>query len=456
MSPVTMTPLERRAALSLASIFALRMLGLFMILPVFALYADHLAGVTPLLMGLAIGIYGLTQALLQIPFGMASDRIGRKPVIAVGLLIFAVGSVVAAMADTIHGVILGRALQGSGAVAAAVMALAADLTREEHRSKAMAVIGMTIGFSFLIAMVAGPVLNHWIGVPGIFWLTALLAVGGVGVLFFLVPTPKKSSFHRDAEPVPAQFGRVLREPELLRLDFGIFVLHMVLTATFVVIPLALRNAGLSVSEHWHLYLPVMVLAMGLAVPFIIIAEAKRQMKGVFVGAVAALLLAQLLLAWDHQGALSIGVLLLLFFTAFNLLEATLPSLVSKVAHADNKGTAMGVYASSQFMGAFIGGVSGGWAYGVWGATGVFLFNAVLLLAWFLTAATMRPPRYLVSELLRVGTQTVESAIALEQELLRLAGVVEASVCTEDGVAYMKLDKQQVDMAALQRFSVGES
>jgi MFS family permease len=276
------------------------------------------------------------------------------------------------------------------------------------------------------------------------------------VLFFLVPTPKKSSFHRDAEPVPAQFGRVLREPELLRLDFGIFVLHMVLTATFVVIPLALRNAGLSVSEHWHLYLPVMVLAMGLAVPFIIIAEAKRQMKGVFVGAVAALLLAQLLLAWDHQGALIIGVLLLLFFTAFNLLEATLPSLVSKVAHADNKGTAMGVYASSQFMGAFIGGVSGGWAYGVWGATGVFLFNAVLLLAWFLTAATMRPPRYLVSELLRVGTQTVESAIALEQELLRLAGVVEASVCTEDGVAYMKLDKQQVDMAALQRFSVGES
>jgi MFS family permease len=451
-----MTPLERRAALSLASIFALRMLGLFMILPVFALYADHLAGVTPLLMGVAIGIYGLTQALLQIPFGMASDRVGRKPVIAVGLLIFAAGSVVAAMADTIHGVILGRALQGSGAVAAAVMALVADLTREEHRSKAMAVIGMTIGFSFLIAMVAGPVLNHLIGVPGIFWLTALLAVGGVGVLFLLVPTPKKSRFHRDAEPVPAQFGRVLRQPELLRLDFGIFVLHMVLTGTFVVVPLALRNAGLSVSEHWHLYLPVMVLAMGLAVPFIIIAEAKRQMKGVFVGAVAALLLAQLLLAWDHQGVIIIGVLLLLFFAGFNLLEATLPSLVSKVAHADNKGTAMGVYASSQFMGAFVGGVSGGWAYGVWGSSGVFLFNSLLLLAWFVTAATMRPPRYLVSELLRVGAQTVESAVALEQELLRLAGVVEVSVCTEDGVAYMKLDKQQVDMTALQRFSVGES
>lgn len=456
MSPVKMTTVERRAALSLASIFALRMLGLFMILPVFALYADHLAGVTPLLMGVAIGIYGLTQALLQIPFGMASDRVGRKPVIAVGLLIFAAGSVVAAMATTIHGVIIGRALQGAGAVAAAVMALVADLTREEHRSKAMAVIGMTIGFSFLIAMVAGPLLNHWIGVPGIFWLTALLAVGGVGVLFVLVPTPQKSSFHRDAEPVPAQFGRVLREPELLRLDFGIFVLHMVLTATFVAVPLALRDAGFSPSEHWQLYLPVMVVAMGLAVPFIIIAEVKRRMKEIFVGAVSTLLLAQLLLAREHHGVLIIGVLLLLFFSAFNLLEATLPSLVSKVAHADNKGTAMGVYASSQFMGAFIGGVTGGWAYGVWDSTGVFLFNAALLLVWLLVAATMRQPRYLVSELLRVGTQTAESAVALEKKLMELAGVVEVSICTEEGVAYMKVDKQQVDMAALQRFSVSES
>ncbi|MCW8918006.1 MAG: MFS transporter [Gammaproteobacteria bacterium] len=456
MSAVKMTPFERRAALSLASIFALRMLGLFMILPVFALYAEHLAGVTPLLVGVAIGVYGLTQALLQLPFGMASDRIGRKPVIAVGLLIFALGSVVAAMADTIHGVILGRALQGAGAVAAAIMALAADLTREEHRSKAMAVIGMTIGLSFLLAMVAGPLLGRWIGVPGIFWLTALLALGGIGVLFVLVPTPQQSRFHRDTEPVPAQFGRVLREPELLRLDLGIFVLHMVLTATFIAVPLALRDAGLAAPDHWQLYLPVMVLAMGLAVPFIIIAEAKRRLKGVFVGAVASLLLAQLLLAWSHSGVVLMGLLLLLFFAAFNLLEATLPSLVSKVAHADSKGTAMGVYASSQFMGAFIGGVLGGWAYGVWGSSGVFLGNAALLLLWAVVAATMRPPRYLSSELLRVGTQTAQSAASLEQELMAIPGVVEASVCTDDGVAYLKLDRQLVEMEALQRFSVSES
>ncbi|MEN8168639.1 MAG: MFS transporter [Pseudomonadota bacterium] len=456
MSPVKMTTLERRAALSLASIFALRMLGLFMILPVFALYAEHLDGVTPLLVGLAIGVYGLTQALLQIPFGMASDRVGRKPVIAVGLLIFAIGSVVAAMADTIHGVILGRALQGAGAVAAAVMALVADLTREDHRSKAMAVIGMTIGFSFLAAMVAGPLLNQWIGVPGIFWLTAVLAVGGVAVLFTAVPTPKKSTFHRDAEPVPAQFSEVLHDKELLRLDLGIFVLHLILTSSFVVVPLALRDAGFAGADHWQLYLPVMVLAMGLAVPFIIIAEVKRRMKEVFVGAVAALLLAQLLLAWDHGGVIIIGVLMLLFFSAFNLLEATLPSLVSKVAHADGKGTAMGIYASSQFIGAFIGGVSGGWAYGIWGSSAVFLLNAGMLLLWLLVAATMRPPRYLVSELIRVGEQSTDSAAALEQELMRIPGVAEVSVCTEDGVAYMKVDKKRVDMDVLQRYMVSES
>lgn len=451
-----MTPLERRAAFSLAAIFAMRMLGLFMILPVFALYAEHLEGVTPLLVGLAIGVYGLTQALLQIPFGMASDRVGRKPVIAVGLLIFALGSVVAAMADTIHGVILGRALQGSGAVAAAVMALVADLTREDHRSKAMAVIGMTIGFSFLIAMVAGPMLGHWIGVPGIFWLTALLALLGIAILFGLVPTPKKISLHRETEPVPAKFTEVLRDGELLRLDLGIFVLHMTLTASFVVLPLALRDAGLLPAEHWHVYLPVMVVAMGLAVPFIIIAEVKRRMKEVFVGAVALLLVGQLLFAWLEHSIILIGLLLLLFFSAFNLLEATLPSLVSKVAHADSKGTAMGVYSSSQFIGAFVGGALGGWIHGAWSDNGVFLLNALMLLLWLLAAATMRRPRYLSSELMQVGAQSAERAAALELELLSLPGVVEASVCGEEGVAYMKLDKKQVDMDALERYMVSES
>ena len=455
MSPVKMTPFERRAASSLASIYALRMLGLFMILPVFALYAEHLEGVTPLLVGIAIGVYGLTQALLQIPFGMASDRVGRKPVIAVGLLIFAVGSVVAAMADSIHGVIIGRALQGAGAVAAAVMALVADLTREDHRGKAMAMIGMTIGFSFLAAMVVGPILNQWIGVSGIFWLTALLAMLGIVILFVLVPNPKRITLHREAEPVPAKFSEVLHDKELLRLDLGIFVLHLILTSSFVVLPLALRDTGFDVADHWQLYLPVMVVAMAVAVPFIIIAEAKRRIKGVFVGAVSALLVGQLLFAGWHDSVWSIALLMLLFFGAFNLLEATLPSLVSKVAHADSKGTAMGVYASSQFIGAFIGGVLGGWAYGLWDSTGVFLLNALLLLVWLSVAVGMRKPRYLVSELMQVGEQTEESAAALEQELLGIIGVAEVSVCTEDGVAYMKLDKKLVDRDVLERYMVNE-
>jgi len=241
----SMTPQERRAAFSLAFIFMLRMLGLFLILPVFALYAEHLEGATPLLVGLAIGTYGLTQALLQIPYGLVSDRIGRKPVIIAGLIVFALGSMVAALAESITWVIVGRAIQGAGAIAATVMALAADLTREEHRLKAMAVIGSSIGVSFSIALIGGPVLNSWMGVPGIFWLTAVLAVLGILVVQYVVPDPAVTRVHRDAEAIPALFKDVLVNGQLLRLNFGIFALHLILTASFVTVPLTLRDyAGL--------------------------------------------------------------------------------------------------------------------------------------------------------------------------------------------------------------------
>ncbi len=456
MLPEQMTAKEQRAAVSLATIFALRMLGLFMILPVFALYAEELEGVTSTQVGLAIGAYGLTQALLQLPFGMLSDRLGRKPVIAAGLLIFALGSIVAAMATTIEGVILGRALQGAGAVAAAVMALAADLTREEHRTKAMAVIGMSIGFSFVVAMVAGPLLNHWIGVPGIFSLTAVLALGGIVLLYVAVPTPCEITFHRDAEAEPAQFGRVLRDGQLLRLDFGILVLHMVLTATFVVLPLALRDSGFNPEHHWQLYLPVMVLAMLLAIPFIIIAEKKRRMKRVFTSAIGVLLLSQLALVWGQQQFLYIALLLLAFFTAFSLLEATLPSLVSKVAPAQSKGTAMGVYTSSQFIGAFIGGVAGGWTHEMYGNSGVFLLCSAFVALWLLTALSMHEPRYLAVELLRVGVADTGYAVELEQRLLQVKGVVEASVNVDDGIAYLKVDSRVLDRDVLGQFSAAGS
>ena len=456
MSATTMTLQERRAAVSLAGIFSLRMLGLFMILPVFALYAEHLQGVTPFLVGLAIGIYGLTQAVLQIPFGMLSDRIGRKPVIAVGLIIFALGSFVAADATTIHGVIFGRALQGAGAIAAAIMALAADLTAEEHRTKAMAVIGMTIGLSFMGAMIAGPVLNHWIGVPGIFAMTGVLALLGIAVLYLLVPTPQRSVFHRDAEAEPAEFKQVLRHAQLLRLDFGIMVLHMTLTASFVVLPLALLKTGFVAEHHWELYLPVMVLGMALAIPFIIIAEKKRRMKQVFGAAVALMLLSQLGLFTGLQHFWTIAIMLQLFFIGFNLLEATLPSLISKIAPAQSKGTAMGVYTSSQFIGAFIGGAAGGWIHGHFGNASVFVFTAVMIALWLVAALTMLDPPYLSTEMLHVGTVDIPAAELLEKQLLGLSGVAEASVNVDDGIAYLKVDSLTLDREALKQFAIAGS
>ena len=452
-----MTGVEKRAASSLSAIFGLRMLGMFMILPVFALYAEGLDGFTPQLAGLAIGAYGLTQAILQIPFGMLSDRIGRKPVIAMGLVIFALGSIVAAEAETIQGVIAGRALQGAGAIAAAIMALLADLTREEHRTKALATFGASIGMSFTLALVAGPVLDRWIGVSGIFWLTAILAIGGIAVLFTWVPDPKHSHFHRDAEPEPGQFKRVLGDPQLLRLDFGILTLHMVLTANFVALPLALlNNAGLDAHNHWWVYLPVLLLGLGVMVPFIIIAESKRKMKPIFVGAVITLAITELLLSQFHHGVWMIAGLLFLFFSAFNVLEATLPSLIAKTAPADAKGTAMGAYASSQFIGAFAGGALGGWAHGSYGLSGVFLVCAVMLSLWAIAAATMAPPRYLSTFTLRVGEHDEAGAQAMAEKLRGLKGVAEVAVYAGDEAAYLKVDREVVDWAELESHSVPDA
>ena len=448
-SPMNRT--EIRASLSLAGIYMLRMLGLFMILPVFSVYARTLEGSTPLLTGLAISAYGLTQAVIGIPFGIWSDRYGRKKLITIGLIIFALGSVVAALSESIYGVIAGRALQGSGAVAAVVMALAADLTREEHRTKAMALIGVSIGISFAISMVAGPVLEGLIGVPGMFWLIALLALAGIAVLYLLVPNPIVSRFHRDTQAQPARFRSVLANGDLLRLDFGIFALHAILTATFVVIPLVLRDTlQLETAKHWQIYLPVFVLSMFAMVPFVIIAEKNRKMKAVFVSFIALVALADAGLMLSGDTLLTVGALLFVFFTGFNLLEATLPSMISKTAPADLKGTAMGIYSTSQFLGAFVGGISGGYIQGEFGIPHVFLFCALVAVLWLLVALGMKPPRHLSSLLINLGELSAEQAHEFSRKLLLVPGVEEAVVLSEDGVAYLKTDKTLLDKEALQR------
>lgn len=445
-----MTGMERRVTFSLAGIYALRMLGLFMILPVLSLFAEQLQGSTPLLIGLAISVYGLSQAILQIPFGLLSDRYGRKKIIVCGLLLFAAGSIVAAMATTIYGVLLGRALQGSGAIAAAIMALVADLTQEVHRTKAMALIGVSIGLSFGVAITLGPVIAGFAGVQGIFWLTALLALLAILVLLLLVPTPKKSRLHRDAEPVPAQFGDVLKNTDLLRLDFGILVLHLILTASFVIIPLLLRDAGLLSARHWQVYLPVMVVAMLVIVPFIILAEKKQKMKAVFLGAIAVLVLANIGFIRFHDSVIGISACLGLFFCGFNLLEATLPSLISKTAPSDLRGTAMGVYSSCQFLGAFLGGAVGGWLYGAYGVASVFLCSAGTALLWLLVALFMRPPRNLANLLISMESIAADRVDDFVDTLLAVEGVVEVKAHSEEQVAYLKVDKRKLEKAALQQ------
>jgi MFS family permease len=386
-----MTPLERRATLGLSLVFALRMLGLFMILPVFALYASELEGVTPQTLGLALGIYGLTQALLQLPFGLASDRLGRKPVIVAGLLIFIAGSVLAAQADDIRWVIAGRALQGAGAVGAVINALLADLTREQVRAGAMAVLGIGIGGCFLLAMVLGPVLNAWISVPGIFWLTAILGLLGIVVLLAWVPAAPARTLS-DEPHSWRELLRVLSSPELLRLDGGIFILHSILTALFVAVPLALRDAGLDGRHHWQVYLPVMLLSIALLLPLLQLSERKGWVRQVFLACILLLALAQAGLALAPHEPWTMAALLLVFFAAFNLLEASLPSLISRQAPPGHRGAAMGVYSSLQFLGTFCGGALGGLLLGRAGIGGVFLLGAGLALAWLVFAAGMGSPR----------------------------------------------------------------
>lgn len=382
-----MNPPERRAVAVLAGIYAVRMLGLFMLLPVLALFASGLKGATPTLSGLAVGAYGITQAGLQIPFGLLSDRFGRIPIIVVGLLIFILGSVVAALATDIWQLIAGRALQGAGAISAAVTALLADRTRDQVRTRAMAVIGMSIGATFMLSLMLGPVVAGFAGVSGLFWLAAML--GGGALVLLLIVLPRGQDGPAAMGPRP-RLRESLTDPGLLQLYIGVFLLHALVTALFVAVPFALQDvAGLAAGQHWRIYLPVILTSLLGTIPLILLSERQADARASVMAGIGILLAAQLLLGFRHDGTWSIALALVVFFAGFNFLEARLPSWLSQMAAPQRRGAALGIFASAQFLGAFVGGTLGGWLRGAWGLQGVFSVTASMALVWLLLVAALR-------------------------------------------------------------------
>lgn len=444
-----MTKTELRSVSAIALVYALRMLGLAMVMPVFMLMSTHLQGYTESLAGLAIGAYGLSQALLQIPYGMLSDRFGRKPLIFIGLVIFGVGSLIAALSGSIYGVILGRFLQGAGAVASVLMALVSDVTSEESRTKAMATIGIGIGVAFSISLVIGPLLGHALGLAGIFGATAVFAVIGILVLMFLVPTPPEHHVHPDTEAVAGRMGNVLANSRLLRLDYGVMTLHAVLVAFFVTVPSILHNQlGIPKAHHAWVYLSVVIPAFFAMVPFIIIGEKRRKMKQVLFGAVALMALGIALMAIWHTSFVAVWIFIFMFFMAFNLLEASLPSLVSKECRAGSKGTAMGVYATSQFLGAFVGGALGGIILQHFGTVPELVTMVVLLLVWLAVIASMPQPSYSTSFVIQLAAFDPGQTGEVQSSLAGVPGVEDVVISQDENKAYLKVDKKVLDESAL--------
>ncbi|MGO3082586.1 MAG: MFS transporter [Psychrobacter celer] len=436
-----MNSVEKRAILGVGGIFALRMIGLFMIVPVFSVYGDNYAHATPFLIGLAVGVYGLGQAIFQIPMSLAADKFPRKPIIFLGLILFALGGMIAANATDIYEVIIGRALAGSGAVSAVLMALLADVTREEMRTKAMATMGLTIATSIMLAFAFGPLLVGSLGMSGLFWLTSGFAVLAM-MLLFVVPTPLRVLKHNlDNKSIGQQLASVLKIGDLNRLHIGIFALHLTMTAIFVLLPHQLSEVlGLSVRQQGLVYLPLLFIGFAVAIPFIIVAEKKRKMRQVFLGAIGLMTAALALLALGSHVGVGIVLGLLLYFMGFNLLEATIPSWISKRAPVANKATAMGLNSSSQFFGAFVGGALGG-----------ILLTQPNLLAWGVLALIMGAALLLIFPIaqppyLSSTTITLPKNINIQdwsRQMLAVDGVDELVVMAKEQVAYLKLDKTQL-------------
>ncbi|MEY4921076.1 MAG: Inner rane transport protein YajR, partial [Pseudomonadota bacterium] len=443
-----MTPLEIRSSLSLASIYGLRMLGMFLILPIFAIYAEGLPGSpSAFQVGLALGAYGLTQALFQLPFGMLSDRYGRKNIIYIGLLLFALGSFVSGYSDDINIIILGRAIQGAGAISAAITALVADLTRDEHRTKAMAMIGATIGITFALSLMGAPVLNRLIGVPGIFMLTGFLSLSAILVVRFVVPTPLNINSSKTLkEPAPS-FKSILKNKELSRLNFGIFALHAAQMAMFIVVPIALATSGgMDVNEHWKVYLPVLLSSFVFMVPIIIVSEKFNKSKFVFISSIFLMLIAQLMFGMLINIFLGLVASLLVYFVAFNVLEASLPSLISKIAPPSAKGTAIGVYNTCQSLGVFFGGLLGGFLADFGGSFSVFSFCAILMTLWVGFAFSMKAPPAIKTLMFMIKNKSLlkspKQLVRVQQQLKKIKGVRDVMILLEEGKVMLKVNKHE--------------
>lgn len=448
MKQHTLNKTERKAAFSLASVFGIRMLGLFLIMPVLAIYAQTYPDYSPFLVGIALGAYGLTQAVLQIPLGMASDRIGRKPIIIGGLVVFVIGSVVAAMADTLVMVSVGRALQGVGAIAAAILALAADLSRDEQRPKVMAIIGMCIGLAFAISLVVGPLLGGVVGMSGLFWFTAATGVLGIIVLIISVPQVVTTSARRESLPVAAELKGLLKHKQLWCLNSGIFVLHAILTAWFVTIPTQLQSAGFESQTHAWFYLPTLAASIVLMVPMIIKSSKNNSSVQWLRASIAILIVSLGAVFFAGDSAMWLVAALVVFFTGFNFIEASLPSLLTRIAPAGSKGSASGIYSTSQFSGAFVGGVAGGWLLQHYETSGIVIFCLVLLLCWFVISFQMKNPESVTSLSVAMPNLTKDQAKNISERLLTIAGVKEARWVEDDQATYLKVDKKEYDEKAV--------
>jgi len=441
MQPDALNSTEKRTALSLALVFSLRMLGLFMILPVFAIYGKHLTGYSPMWIGIAIGAYGLTQAFLQIPAGMMSDKFGRKPIIYGGLLLFALGSLVAGMSTSVYGVTAGRALQGAGAIASAILALAADITREEQRPKIMATIGISIGVAFAVAMVIGPVLAPLIGLHGLFFVTAAGALCGIAIVHFLVPNVVNKAPRGETIPIPKLLLGLAKDPQLLRLNLGIFILHMTLTAMFIELPLRLLRMGLPAAHHWHLYFPALLISFFLIIPMLIIAARKNMNRQLFLFSILLMSVALMLMALVNHSIIFMFLCILLYFTAFNFLEASLPAFISMISPAGSKGSAMGIYSTYQFLGAFCGGILGGLSIKMLGSTGLFVALSCLILLWFFITWGMHNPSKIRTFTYSSNIKDEKQAEELTNKLVKLQGVLEAVTVLDEQITYVKVNKQ---------------